>query len=505
MDLLSTKRASDALSKGADDKRLEFDRDFDRILFSAPVRRLADKTQVFPMETNDSVRTRLTHSHEVSNLCRSLALQILRSDGDKQPFGYNTDLLETVPVISAAVGLAHDLGNPPFGHQGETAVRDWFENKRKHLFEVDGDELNDAFKRDFLDWEGNAQAFRLVTKLQVSKGRCGLNLTYATLASLMKYTVSSNETTKDAGQHPAKKKFGYFQDDKEFAQAILQEVGLEAGKRHPIAYVMEACDDIAYSSIDVEDAVSKELVSLNDVLVMLQKQEDDSSQSVFKRVEEKLDALRADGRSIADIKDIGLQYFRSFAIEEMVIAARVKILESETEIRNGIFNGNLVDKSKAGQMCQALKDFALENAFQSPKVTALELRGANMLHKLMNYFWRGITEASLAKKTSLCRALEKRDIDVARLRKSLALSEKPTMFGKYAFHRISTNYRANFEDAVLRDPSPKHFRYQQLLLLTDMVSGMTEDFVEATFNELRNLDYNHAHGSEAEKSAKEKS
>lgn len=478
MSLFSTERQSKTAGVDGTDKRSEFDKDFDRILFSAPVRRLADKTQVFPMETNDSVRTRLTHSHEVSNLCRSLTLQILRSDPGSHPFG-SEGTVETVPVIAAAAGLAHDLGNPPFGHQGEEALRDWFVRNSDRLFNCGSGELSGGQKQDFLKWEGNAQAFRLVTKLQVSKGNCGLDLTFATLAALMKYTVSSDATKKDA--HPAKKKFGYFQDDREEAIGVLDRVGLGAGLRHPIAYVMEACDDIAYSTIDVEDAVSKGLVSLNDVLASLERQADSSSSRVAAQIRTKIDELVEEQRSIGDIKDIGLQYFRSFAIAEMVKSARDTYLSHQTEIMTGTYPGNLVDKSAAGPMCKALKDFAFENAFKSPKVTALELRGANTMHKLMDYLWRGIFEASLD--------------DIAKDLKSLPavqelakVSPKATMFGKYAFNRISTNYRANFCRSLKKCRSAADVRYQQLLLLTDMVSGMTEDFVEATYNELRELD-----------------
>ena len=478
--LLSTKRQSDTRDTDPSDQRLEFDRDFDRILFSAPVRRLADKTQVFPMETNDSVRTRLTHSHEVSNLCRSLSLQIIRHAKGSDPFGPGSGL-ENVPVIAAAAGLAHDLGNPPFGHQGENALRDWFERRSDKLFQCseNGWALSGPQKLDFLKWEGNAQAFRLVTKLQVSKGNCGLNLTFSTLASLMKYTVASDETVKK--QHPAKKKFGYFQDDKPTALAVLSEVGLAPGQRHPIAYVMEACDDIAYSTIDVEDAISKGLVSLNDTLAMLSGLGDSASQSVYRRVKQKIDELNEDGRTIGDVKDIALQYFRSFAIAEMVNAAGATYISSATQILSGSYPGNLVEKSAAGAMCQALKDFALEYAFRSPKVTALELRGANMMHKLMDYLWRGIEEVSL---TNLPDSLENKSL----LEALASKGPSTTMFGRYAFNRISTNYRANFIRGLLSCSTPADVRYQQLLLLTDMVSGMTEDFVEATFSELRELD-----------------
>lgn len=167
--------SSESMGTGAG--RTEFERDYDRILFATPTRRLADKTQVFPMEENDSIRTRLTHSLEVSNLARSIGVR-LAFDHAEKVFGPNHEVLKVkrnVPSLLAAVGLAHDLGNPPFGHQGETAIQQWFAEKH-----------NEA-AIDFLQFDGNAQTFRLLTRLQVLNDQYGLNLTLGTLAALIKY------------------------------------------------------------------------------------------------------------------------------------------------------------------------------------------------------------------------------------------------------------------------------------------------------------------------------
>ena len=159
--------------------REEIERDYDRILFAAPTRRLADKTQVFPMETNDSVRTRLTHSHEVSNLARSIGVRLVYNHRE-EVFGQDADELKVerrVPALLAAAGLAHDLGNPPFGHQGEQTIRRWIQDRRSC----------EDFKRcpdiaDFSEFDGNCQTFRLLTKLQILNDKFGLNLTCATIS-----------------------------------------------------------------------------------------------------------------------------------------------------------------------------------------------------------------------------------------------------------------------------------------------------------------------------------
>lgn len=236
--------------------RTESERDYDRILFATPTRRLADKTQVFPMEENDSVRTRLTHSHEVSNLARSIGVR-LAFEHAEVVFGPEHESLQVkrnIPSLLAAVGLAHDLGNPPFGHQGEIAIQQWF---AETFDEKDVD-------IDFLKFDGNAQTFRLLTRLQVLNDKFGLNLTIGTLASLIKYPSIYGAADKGGF-----KKFGVFKSEASIMNEVWEHTGLRAGIRHPLAYVMEACDDIAYSIIDAEDTVKKGYASFYDLMDFL--------------------------------------------------------------------------------------------------------------------------------------------------------------------------------------------------------------------------------------------
>lgn len=434
--------------------RTPFERDFDRILFSAPVRRLADKTQVFPLEKNDSVRTRLTHSHEVSNLCRSLATQVCRVDAEY--FGANgADAI----VIAAAVGLAHDLGNPPFGHQGEEAIRRWFTEREAHLLPKEI-KLTPAQRADFFKWEGNAQAFRLLSRLQLTKGAYGLDLTVATLASLMKYTVQSDKVRKPA--HPSFKKFGFFQDDKQNAERVLNSVGLSPGGRHPIAYLMEVCDDIAYSVIDIEDAIKKGLVSINDVLACI-KRDAPNENWLIGRLDEKIDELRGQDRTPVEINDIGAQYYRTFAIDRMMSASSDAMIANKAQVRAGAFESDLMKSSDAGTLCQALKDFANEHAYQASAVKEVELRGDKLINDLSDYFWRAILECSLGKNAP------KTIVDALK-------PPRPTPFGEFVFSHISSNYVRCFRERLDARSMPADVRYRQLLLLTDMVSGMTENF-----------------------------
>ncbi len=248
-------KSSESMKTGIN--RTESERDYDRILFSTPLRRLADKTQVFPLEEHDSIRTRLTHSYEVSNLARSIGVK-LAFEHAEEVFGsqHNEFQVErNVPSLLAAVGLAHDLGNPPFGHQGEIAIQEWFQDH----FKCQPKHVSD--EPDFLKFDGNAQTFRLLTRLQVLNDEFGLNLTLGTLAGLVKYPSIYGSENKGGF-----KKYGVFQSEANIIHEVWEHTGLHEGVRHPLAYVMEACDDIAYSIIDAEDIVKKGYASFYDLM-----------------------------------------------------------------------------------------------------------------------------------------------------------------------------------------------------------------------------------------------
>lgn len=295
--LVPTRRKSlygESESIGTGIGREEIERDYDRVLFAAPTRRLADKTQVFPQDPNDSVRTRLTHSHEVSNLGRSIGVR-LAYDHPKV-FGRHADELRvkrTVPALLAAVGLAHDLGNPPFGHQGEESMKQWC---RRHTKQVGN-------ATDFDNFDGNCQTFRLLTRLQILNDNYGLNLTCATLAALMKYPVFSSSTC-DHGF----KKFGLFESERDVAQDVWNATGLDEGIRHPLVYVMEACDDIAYSVIDAEDTVKKQYASFNDLIDELQSP-NTLTQKVVEDVLKKNSEFRKERLAPRELDELSMQMF----------------------------------------------------------------------------------------------------------------------------------------------------------------------------------------------------
>jgi len=448
------------------DERYPFEHDYDRLLFSTPVRRMADKTQVFPLERNDSVRTRLTHSHEVSNLARSIGNRLVRTS----PEIFGSPIADqAAPVILATVGLAHDLGNPPFGHQGETAIRRWFHEQQVTLFGTSPtDEVPPEFRRDFLNFEGNAHTLRLITRLQVSSGGFGLDLTAATLAALMKYTAPSNRAGDLAPRKTkATSKPGFFASEKDIVSWITQTTGLKEGERHPLTWLMEACDDIAYSVLDIEDAIKKSIISPEDVLAYLKRlSANEIPQALVRKLEE--DFAKADtDRRASRASEIKTSYLRTRLIECLITGAADAFLVSRDAIFEQRHTSPLLEgASSVSPLYTSLKSFARAHAYNHPSVLRTELQGAVAISKLMDWFWKAI-----------------------HLREDAAdpTSRRKTAFAAYAYALISDNYRVEFEERARAQDLP--LRYCELQLLTDMISGMTDGFVMETFNDLEPLSH----------------
>ncbi|WDR90336.1 dGTP triphosphohydrolase [Burkholderia ambifaria] len=457
-----TSRTDGSTDTGDVELRTEIERDHDRILFCTPVRRMADKTQVFPLDRNDSVRNRLTHSHEVSNLARSMGVTLF----------HNYDVAKNVPnagrnipALLAAVGLVHDLGNPPFGHQGEAAIQSWF---RDNAVKVAGGRNNRILKddqyEDFLKFEGNAQTFRLVTRLQLLNDNFGLDLTYATLAAMMKYPVGSRET--QAKSHVGKKKHGFFVSERKIAERVLNKVGLQFGARHPLAYVMEACDDIAYAVLDIEDAVKKGLASFSDLMAYLLYHGNNDSviKELVAKSQEKHDEYRRQELSPSELNDVSMQRFRVFAVGIMMRAVTEAFVANQNSLLKGEQKEPLLKLSKASHLRELLGDFAKTYAFQHRSVLEIELHGYNTIRGLMDIFWEAIINT---------------DPTDGKVR-----PDHP--YHRYVYTRISENYRRAYTGPV-DDVKDLPLRYRQCLLLTDMISGMTDSYAMNLLVELKSF------------------
>lgn len=423
--------------------RTEFERDYDRILFATPTRRLADKTQVFPMEIHDSVRTRLTHSHEVSNLARSIGVRLAFEHPEKV-FGGDHESLQVkrnVPGLLAAAGLAHDLGNPPFGHQGELAMQQWF-------VETEGT----SFAIDFRQFDGNAHTFRLLTRLQVLNDSFGLNLAFGTLATLLKYPSVYGSNHKGGF-----KKYGVFNSEADIAAEVWKETGLQPGLRHPLAYIVEACDDIAYSVIDAEDTVKKGYASFYDLMDFLTTRngEDLITKRVVEKALQKNTEFKACRLSSRELNDISMQMFRVKAIQEMVDCVVDVFVRQVTQFMQGTATPGyeLIKNSDCAAFCSATKKFDFRHGFQHPDVLRLELKGNNYIKNMMRMLWNAIQKG-----------------------------DNPAFpFARYVFGEISENYRRVY------DSSEKNL-YSQSQLLCDAVSGMTENYLIKKHDEFAALE-----------------
>ncbi len=444
--------------------RTEHERDHDRILFCTPVRRLGDKTQVFPLERNDSVRNRLTHSHEVSNLCRSMGTWLAFTDVQ---FRAQPNLMRSIPSILAAVGLAHDLGNPPFGHKGEYAIQEWFRRNSKGVLEDPAHPLSPAQQEDFLRFEGNAQTLRILTRLQLRNDDYGLDLTYATLAAVMKYPTPSDRLDDN---YVPRKKHGYFQSEAQIVQEVWIKTGLSEGLRHPLTYLMEACDDIAYTVMDAEDAVKKGLVSFSDLMAYLEQHcaSNDLAKGVLTSSRAKHDEYRQEELSPAELNDISMQRFRVYAIGAMVEAATRAFARHRMEIEAGDLKTDLLGTSDAANFSVCLKKFDRRHAYRHKSVLAIEATGTRTIWGLMDILWAAITQ-------------RKDQVKLGSTRNSPFLA--------YAYERVSENYRRIFESAKNSMPT----RYKEAQLLTDMISGMTDTFAVDLLADLnRHADRNYS-------------
>ncbi len=355
-------------------QRSPFERDWDRILFSTAFRRMHDKTQVFPLPDNDVVHSRLTHSLEVASVGRSLGKDVGRVVIDRHP-----GLAELVNVhdfgdIVAAGCLAHDIGNPPLGHAGESAIGSYFKS-------TEGREVTAGLtprQRDDLEqFEGNAQGFRVLTRLQL-EGDGGLRLTSATLAAFSKYPREAGRDLQREGQISTKK-HGFFQDDLPAFTALAHETGLvpldpggaSMWARHPLAFLVEAADDICYSILDIEDGVRLGHV------------EADVAEGLLEALATSVDPARLAACG-SRLERIG--YLRALAIGRMIGACVEVFLDNEAAILAGIYGTSLADHITSAAKLQALKDLALETCYRAPEVIEIELAGYRALGGLLSTF-----------------------------------------------------------------------------------------------------------------------
>ena len=378
-ELLSLKRQGDSfkrLRKEQDDTRLGFEVDYDRIIFSAAFRSLQDKTQVIPLSKTDFVHTRLTHSLEVSVVGRSIGRLVGKKIIEKYPYlqeihGFQ---MNDFGAIVAAASLAHDIGNPPFGHSGEKAIGEYFSNGNGQRYQA---ALSKKEWQDLIDFEGNANGFSVLTSSRPGNDG-GLRISYATLGAYMKYPKESlpKKPTSDI----ADKKYGFFQSDVKFFKEVASELGMISNKngddvgfeRHPLAYLVEAADDICYTIIDFEDGMNLGLVS-----------EDYALEYLIKLVKDSIDTNKY---NTLTTKEDRISYLRALAIGSLINDAVTVFIENETAILQGKFPFALTDKSKYKAQMDDIIKLSVKNIYQSREVIEKELTGYQIINTLLDKF-----------------------------------------------------------------------------------------------------------------------
>lgn len=377
--LLSLKRYGDTnkrIRKEQDPTRLGFEVDYDRVIFSAAFRSLQDKTQVIPLSKTDFVHTRLTHSLEVSVVGRSLGRLAGQQILNVHPYlaethGYH---FNDFGAIVAAAALAHDIGNPPFGHSGEKAIGEFFSAGSGSQYRS---ELTDKQYEDLISFEGNANGFKLLTESREGVSG-GLRLSYATLGAFTKYPKES--LPKKPTPHIADKKYGFFQSETEFFRELATELGLQergtkgdiAYSRHPLTFLVEAADDICYTIIDFEDGINLGLIP-----------EEYALEYLIKLVKDSINTKKYNG--LAHMQD-RLSYLRALAINTLIADAVRIFMENESDILNGIFDSALMDKSQYKAQIADIIDLSIERIYRSEEVIEKEIAGYRILADILEVF-----------------------------------------------------------------------------------------------------------------------
>lgn len=419
--LLYPQRLGKTISEDLSLARTPFQRDFDRLIFSAAFRRLKDKTQVFSLSQNDYVRTRLIHSLEVASVGRSLG----RVVGEQIETGLDYVTAADVGDIVAAACIAHDIGNPPFGHSGENAIRSGFQAWQSRQTDLG---LTPAQQADLERFEGNAQGFRTLARLEIPHRPGSLQLTCPTIAAFAKYPRESWPTTT-AG---AEEKYGFFQADRELFTAVAEAVGLipQGGPglawcRHPLTYLVEAADDICYSVVDIEDGYQMGYLSFGEVAELL-------------NPIAKLDLAAEVGAEAEQVI-----HLRAKAIDILVREAATNFLRREMEILRGEFTGDLLALSRHQEALARIHRKARQTIFQHPLVVGVQIAGYEVLGKLFNEFADAL--------------------------------------------RHPTNPKSQLVLQMLPNHGPDTDSYHQLLQVTDFISGMTDSYATRLFQQFSGI------------------
>ena len=479
----------------------EADADRGRVLFCAPFRRLQNKAQVFSLETNASVRSRLTHSLEVSSIGRYVAIQAIDAfkKSELESLGVAGNERALITFVETAC-LLHDIGNPPFGHFGEIAISDWFHVNEGKLKPAGlGPEVLSEWQQyynDFQHFDGNPQGFRLVSRLQASQTRdlFGLNLTATTLAATVKYPWSPQLVGTDyLGRK--RKKAGYFKTEADVVKDLWAVLGLETGRRHPLAFLMEAADDIAYCLSDIEDGIEKGLVNAREfaeyMLPTVPQMRNGSTNDAREdaAVDDLESALRLmssqhDEKGVEIVRLTPIHDFRSGALRYLTRKAGQNFHRLHDEILAGNAR-SLLQHEPTPPLLRALNDFAVKTLYSSRIVRQRELTAHAVLTGLLDAY----LSLMQCDRSRFSAALDGNSTDD----NGRKIARECSLAG-----RISKRYLAVYDEAVRLSDAAHHEvglktameRIYRIRLIVDYVTGMTDEFALQTHQLIAGLHVN---------------
>jgi dGTPase len=424
--------------------RSEFRRDGDRITFSTAFRRLQDKTQVFPLADNDYVRTRLTHSLEVASVARSLGARVGGVLCERH--GLTNLHFSDFGEITSAAALAHDLGNPPFGHSGEDAIRHWFLHS-PHAREA-AQELTPSEHADFARYEGNAQGFRLLTKLQMPDNPGGLQLTYATLGAFTKYPRASDIGADTNPTGASTKKFGFYRSELEEFRSVAAACELiprtaqsTAWARHPLAFLVEAADDICYRLVDFEDGFRLGHLGYATVRDAFMELIPESHRPT------RLECAHSDGRRV--------QILRSIAIGAAIERSAELFLDHESALLDGSFDLPLLDAGPDRSAWEHIEKISRETIYSTPRGVEIEAAGFEVLGGLLDVFVSALNDHAQTK-------------------------GRPAPRSRKLLHLLPAQ-------SLGPERIPSASAYARLLGIFDFVSGMTDTYAVTLYKKIRGI------------------
>lgn len=455
----------------------EFERDYKVIISSAAFRRLQDKTQVFPLDKSDFIRTRLTHSMEVSTIARQLGFMLTQNESDylKDVFKANPKLVHDIPVVLSCAGLLHDIGNPPFGHFGEVVIGDWFKNElNKENFKFKGNKvsevLSEQMQADLKNFEGNAQALRILSKISKNAKSYDINLSYAVLNTLVKYPTDSRRFAK--GDNNVKKhKMGYYYAEEDIMKEICEKTGtLVEGEyvRHPLVFLVEAADDIAYATADLEDGLKKDIFTLDQFIEYFQNQINHIKNNTQIKYATILLNNLSERRATLELRNkendlIVFQKWINYVQGWFKYVAIFRFSKSYNEIMSGQYRHDIFEETFLKETMQIMKKAAFDLVFNHKEILKLELAAKKIIESLLTDFVHAVLYYDVIDTEY---KLSKADEKMIKL--------------------ISENYKTDYEQAKDAEDEGKNL-YLRFLMVTDFISGMTDSYAKNLYNELNGV------------------